>query len=101
MSAYKTLREAIEKKSAVNFTLSGKAQSGSPHVLGKGDNVGKVLMYRGEDAHEKRVPPQGEWSCIAVSDLSDVELAPDVPFHVGHPPEKHRAEIREVDIELG
>lgn len=39
MSAYKTLREAIEKKSAVNFTLSGKAQSGSPHALGKGDNV--------------------------------------------------------------
>ncbi|NHN88792.1 hypothetical protein [Acetobacter conturbans] len=100
MSAYKTLREAIEKKSVVSFTLGDKPQSGSPHALGKGDNVEKVLMYRGEDSHKKGIAPTGEWSVLSVSELSDVQLVPDAPFHIGHPSEKHRSEIREVDIEL-
>lgn len=100
MSAYKTLREAIEKKSVVGFTLCGKPQSGSPHALGKGDGIEKVLMYRGEDSHEKGIPPTSEWSCLAVADLSNVYLIPDEPFHVGHPEAKHREGIREVDIEI-
>ncbi|ARW11635.1 MULTISPECIES: hypothetical protein [Acetobacter] len=100
MSAYSILRTAIEQKKAVAFTLHDKPQVGSPHALGKGDGVEKVLMYRGVDAHEKRVPAQGQWDCIAVSELSDVKLLADEPFHQGHPDAAQRAGIREVDIEL-
>ncbi|ASC07029.1 hypothetical protein WSS15_12140 [Acetobacter pasteurianus] len=100
MSAYSILRTAIEQKKAVAFTLHDKPQVASPHALGKGDGVEKVLMYRGVDAHEKRVPAQGQWDCIAVSELSDVKLLADEPFHQGHPDAAQRAGIREVDIEL-
>jgi hypothetical protein len=67
--------------------------------LGTGDGVEKVPMFRGVDAHEKRIPPQGRWSCLAVSDPEDVDLLSDEPFHNGHPDAKVRAEIREMDIE--
>ncbi|MBB2202233.1 hypothetical protein [Gluconacetobacter tumulisoli] len=100
MSAYNILRNAIKQEKAVAFTFHETRWTGSPHALGKGDNVAKVLMYRGVDAHEKGVPPQGHWSCLAVSDLDDVDLLADEPFHKGHPDAKVRAEIREVDIEL-
>ncbi|MFT8803643.1 MAG: hypothetical protein ABF876_04120 [Acetobacter aceti] len=61
----------------------------------------KVLMYRGKDFYEKGIAPTGEWSCLAVPDLSGLELAPDMPFPVGRPPEKQRSGIREVDREFG
>ncbi|WP_408874399.1 hypothetical protein [Gluconobacter oxydans] len=54
MSAYQTLKEAIEKKSVVTFTFHGEAGFGSPHSLGTGDGEERVLLYRGEDAHEKK-----------------------------------------------
>lgn len=100
MSAYKILRTAIEQEKAVSFTFHGTRWTGSPHALGTGDNVPKVLMYRGVDAHEKHIPPQGHWSCLAVSDIEEVDLLPEEPFHKGHPDAKVRAEIREIDIEL-
>lgn len=97
---YKKLREAIEKKSCVRFTLHETPQIGSPHILGKGDNIPKVVIYRGEDSHKKDIPPTGEWSCIAVDDITNVMLCPDLPFHTGHPDAHQRKGISEVDISL-
>ncbi|WP_371857377.1 hypothetical protein [Gluconobacter roseus] len=100
MSAYQTLKDAIEKKSAVTFTFHGEAGFGSPHSLGTGDGEERVLLYRGDDAHEKEIPPQGKWSCIRVQDLTGVHLLPTIPFHSGHPDESHLKGLHKIDVSV-
>ena len=85
MSVHDSLREAIQKKVVVGFTFNEKNYVGSPHALGKTDGVAHVLIYRGEDAHQKGVAPSGQWSCLPLTDISDLKLLPSEPFHVGHP----------------
>lgn len=100
MSVYKILREAIEQEKPVAYTMNEKRYIGSPHALGKGDNVAKVLMYVGTDGHEKEIPAQGQWHAIAVSEIAEVMLLEHEPFHKGHPDAHERSQLREIDIEL-
>lgn len=101
MSVENTLRDAIQKKSVVGFTFDGKNYTGSPHALGERNGTPHVLIYRGEDAHEKRVPPTGEWSVLPLSDMTDIRLLSGESFHVGHPDAKVKAELHKVSISVG
>ena len=100
MSVEKTLRDAIEKKTVVGFTFSARNYIGSPHALGERDGTAQVLIYRGEDAHEKRVPPTGEWSILPLSGISDIRLLPGEAFHVGHPDASVQKELHKVTLRV-
>ncbi|PYD75414.1 hypothetical protein [Novacetimonas pomaceti] len=100
MSVRDILRDAIQKKVVVGFTFDGKNYIGSPHALGEGDGGGLVLISRGEDAHEKGVPPTGQWSCLRLADITDVKLLPEEPFHVGHPDAHALKALHKIDIRV-
>ncbi|MCE2563506.1 hypothetical protein [Komagataeibacter sp. FNDCF1] len=100
MSVANTLREAIEKKMVVGFTFNGKNYVGSPHALGESDGVPQVLIYRGEDSHEKRVPPTGEWSTLPLSAMTGMKLLPGEAFHTGHPDAHAAKGLHKVDVRV-
>lgn len=99
MTVKKQLSDAIKQKKAVSFSFQGKPAFGSPHALGKGDGEERVLIYRGEDSHEKEVKPTGKWACLRLADLSDVMLT-DEPFHEGHPGEHDKACLHDVELSV-
>ncbi|GBQ14827.1 hypothetical protein CFR78_04890 [Komagataeibacter rhaeticus] len=100
MSVAATLREAITKKIVVGFTFNGKNYIGSPHALGESDGVAQVLIYRGEDAHAKGIPPMGEWSTLPLSDMTDMKLLPEEAFHTGHPDAHAAKGLHRVDVRV-
>ena len=100
MSVANTLREAIEKKIVVGFIFNEKTYIGSPHALGESDGTSHVLIYRGEDAHAKGVPPTGEWSTLPLSDMTDMKLLPQEPFHTGHPDAHAAKGLHKVDLRV-
>lgn len=100
MSVENMLRDAISKKTAVGFTFDAKNYIGSPHALGERDGKPQVLIYRGADAHEKRVPPMGEWSVLPLDTITDLKLLPAEAFHVGHPDAKVEKELHKVTLRV-
>ncbi|GBR33814.1 hypothetical protein [Komagataeibacter oboediens] len=100
MSVESTLRDAIQKKVVVGFTFDGKNYIGSPHALGERDGTTQVMIYRGEDAHEKRVPPMGEWSVLPLANISDIRLLPGEAFHVGHPDAKAEKDLHKITLRV-
>ncbi|RFD19173.1 hypothetical protein DY926_12645 [Komagataeibacter melaceti] len=100
MSVENTLRDAIQKKTVIAFTFDGKNYTGSPHALGERDGTAQVMIYRGEDAHEKRVPPTGEWSVLPLSGISNIRLMPGEAFHVGHPDAQVEKDLHKVTLRV-
>jgi hypothetical protein len=100
MSNKEILREAIEKKQAISFQLHGEPEIGSPHALGVGDGVERLLIYRGEDSHEKRVPPTGKWTCVRLTDIGNIQILPDEPFHTGHPGDHVGKCLHDIEISV-
>lgn len=97
MTVKTLLSDAIKQKKSVSFSFHGKPAFGSPHALGKGDGEERVLIYRGEDAHEKGVKPTGQWACLRLADLSEIILT-DEPFHEGHPGEHEATCLHDIEL---
>ncbi|NHN85704.1 hypothetical protein GOB93_13780 [Acetobacter musti] len=99
MTTRDRLCAAIKSRSNVSFTYHGRALTGSPHAVGKGDGEERVLIYVGSDDHKKVEPPGGQWKCLPIADLSDV-ATDSSPFHAGHPGKHEKTGLHEIDVSL-
>lgn len=77
MDAYTVLTEAIRTKQQVVASYHGERRIFSPHALGTKRSVEHVLVYQFAGGSDSGLPPDGEWRCLEVAELSDIEPRPD------------------------
>jgi hypothetical protein len=76
MDAYQTLAEAIATKQQVVARYHGQERIFSPHALGTKRGATHVLVYQYAGGSQTSIPSEGEWRCLDVTKLRDIQLRP-------------------------
>ena len=76
MDAYQLLAEAITGKQQVVARYHDEERVFSPHALGTKGGAYRVLVYQFAGGSHAGLPPGGEWRCLNVEELGDLELEP-------------------------
>ena len=78
------LREAIQDLKQVIGSYNDYDREFCPHILGRKDGEWNVLTWQfgGETSQPEGLPPEGEWRCFNVADLSNLALR-DGEWHRG------------------
>ena len=76
MDAYQMLAEAIAAKLQVVARYHGEARVFSPHALGTKRGAAHVLVYQFAGGSRSGLPPEGEWRCLNLDELTDVRMEP-------------------------
>lgn len=74
MDAYQMLAEAIAAKQQVAARYHGEARVFSPHALGMKRGVAHVLVYQFAGGSQSGLPPEGEWRCFSLEELSHIQV---------------------------
>src|SRR4051812_35065663 len=73
---YHHIKHAIEHKQQVTARYNGAWRAFCPHVLGRKDGNYHVLAYQFTGESSAGRPVHGEWRCLDVAKLSDLETRP-------------------------
>jgi len=74
MDAYELLKLAIRDRQPVAARYEGGFREFCPHALGTKRGTRHVLAYQYGGASASGLPPAGEWRCLDVDQLTEVEL---------------------------
>jgi hypothetical protein len=73
---------AIRKKFVVTAMYQGYRRIMCPHVIGYKKGTLNALLFQFAGGSRSGLPPQGQWRCVHVDELSDISAAPD-EWHTG------------------
>jgi hypothetical protein len=81
---YRLFERAIIERKQIVCTYNGERREVCPIMLGHSQGEERALTYQfaGESASRK-LPPEGDWRCLTLSNVSDVELR-EGPWYSGH-----------------
>jgi hypothetical protein len=74
MDDYATLAEAIRTRQQVVGRYGGEERVFSPHALGTKRGRNHVLVYQYAGGSQSGLPPGGEWRCLDLAELSQLQL---------------------------
>ena len=98
-AAYQLFREAILRRKQVICFYRGKRREVCPHILGHTKGEEKALTYQHAGESNSELPPGGEWRCLVLSEVQDIELR-DGPWHAGGSHRKTQSCVEVVDIDV-
>ena len=96
---YELFREAMAGKKQVVCVYRGRRREVCPVILGHTDGEEKALSYQFAGESNSRLPSEGEWRCLTLSMVSEVELRDGPPLTGG----SHSASqscVRDVDFDV-
>ena len=96
---YNALREAILARQQVACTYHGYNREICPHVLGLKNGREKVLTYQFGGGSSSHLPPDGEWRCMFVDEISDVSTQKG-PWHTGTGHSRPQTCVDDIDVEI-
>jgi hypothetical protein len=99
MSVYDKIRNAIAHKTAIRVVFKGNARDVCPHVIGHKNGSEKVLAYQFAGYSSSGLPPEGEWRCMFVKDISDASDI-DGTWRTGTEHSQAQTCVDEVDLEV-
>ncbi len=76
MEIHQLLAEAIRTRRHVIARYHDEERVFSPHALGTKRGVAHILVYQFAGGSRSGLPPGGDWRCLKVEDLRDVQLQP-------------------------
>lgn len=79
-SVFATLCEAVLARKQVALRYGGKLRLVCPHIVGHTAGAERALVFQLDGDAQSQLPPGGEWRCLVLSDVTDVELR-DGPWH--------------------
>jgi predicted nucleic acid-binding protein len=91
--AFWLLGEAILKRKPVTLIYGGAKREVCPHIIGHTSGDERALVFQFGGSTRTKLPPEGEWRCLRVSDVRDVKVR-DGPWRSGN---YHRTTQRCVD----
>lgn len=98
-ATYRVFREAILGEKQVTCIYKGRRRELCPHVLGYKDKQEKVLAFQFGGETNSRLPPGGEWRCLAITEVRDARLR-DGPWHEDGRHARQQSCIDIVDLDV-
>lgn len=102
IATYQTLREAIVKKKHVRCRYHGFSREICPHVIGLGKGgEEKVLTFQyGGGSSRGALPPGGQWRCMEVAEISNVEVFDGDGWRTGRSHLRPQTCVKDIDVEV-
>jgi hypothetical protein len=96
---YDLFARAIVERKQILCTYSGYHRELCPIILGHSQGQEKALTYQFAGASESRLQPGGDWKCLFLAKVSDVQLR-DGPWRAGDSHTQRQRCVEEVDIDV-
>lgn len=93
-TTYRLFEQAMVERQQILCMYDGYHRELCPIILGHSQGEEKALTYQFGGDSKSGLPPQGQWKCLWLSAVSDVQLR-DGPWHAGS---RHSAKQRCVEI---
>ena len=97
--SYRLVREAILSRRQVVATYDGCRREMCPHVIGEKEGHDAALFFQFSGESNSGLPPNGQWRCIWIDNLSDVEVR-DGDWHTGSGHSKGQTCVDLIDVEV-
>lgn len=96
---YELFAEAIKNQKQIICTYNGRHRELCPIILGHKDRQEKALTYQFGGESEKGLPKGGQWRCLFLSRVRDVQLR-DGPWHTGERHTQPQDCVQIVDLDV-
>lgn len=97
--AYSLLRQAMLAGRPVLLNYKGHRRAVCAHVLGHKNGIPQVLTFQYGGGSSSGLPPGGEWRCMMVGNITDVEII-DGPWHTDDNHSRAQTCVDQVDMEI-
>ena len=98
-TVYTELRNAIQNKQQVSCIYHGLPREICPHVIGTKNGQSKVLAYQFGGRSSRGLPPDGEWRCMFVDEITNVSVA-NGEWYTAENHSKPQTCVDEIDLEV-
>jgi hypothetical protein len=98
-STYAVFAQAMAERKQIVCRYDGYARELCPVVLGHTDREEVALVYQFAGASKSRLPPGGQWKCLRLSKVTDVELR-DGPWRAGSSHRQAQTCVESVDLDV-
>jgi hypothetical protein len=98
-SIYDLFRQAMADHKQIVCVYGGFRREICPIILGHSAGEEKALTYQFGGRSKSGLPPGGEWRCLWLSKVSDVELR-DGPWHAGSSHTQPQGCVEIVDFDV-
>ena len=96
---YELFRNAMAERKQIVCVYDGCRRELCPIILGHSQSEEKALTYQFGGQSRSGLPPGGEWRCLWLSRLSNVELR-DGPWHTGSSHKEPQGCVEIVDLDV-
>jgi hypothetical protein len=96
---YNVFAEAIKTRKQIVCTYNGYYRELCPIILGHRQGEEKALTYQFGGKSEKGLPPGGQWRCLFLSRVRDVQLR-DGPWYSGESHTQPQGCVEIVDLDM-
>lgn len=97
--AYELFEEAMRCRKQILCVYDGYPRELCPIILGRTDGQEVALTYQFAGGGSKRLPPAGQWKCLYLSKVRDVQLR-DGPWHAGDRHMQRQSCVELVDLDV-
>lgn len=98
-SNYRLFERAMRMRKQIFCTYDGYPRELCPIILGYSREHEKALTYQFGGGSKSGLPPGGQWRCLWLSKVSDVQLR-DGPWHVGSSHTQPQGCVETVDLDV-
>ena len=92
------VRAMVERKQIL-CTYGGYPRQICPIILGHSQGQEKALTYQFGGQSASGLPPRGNWKCLFLARVGDVQLR-DGPWHTGDRHTQHQRCVQVVDVDV-
>ena len=96
---YELLRQAMAERKQIVCVYRGYRRELCPIILGHSNGKEKALTYQFRGESETGIPPGGDWRCLWLSDVSNVQLR-DGRWHTGSSHKQPQGCVEIVDFDV-
>ncbi len=73
-STFARIKQALLERKLVSATYKGYRREMCPHVIGWKAGREHALFFQVAGDSSKKLPPEGAWRCLDISELAEVEV---------------------------
>jgi hypothetical protein len=96
---YELFREAMARRRQVLCTYGGHRRELCPIILGHSNGEEKALTFQFAGSSSSELPPAGEWRCLRLARVEDVELR-EGRWHAGSSHRQPQGCVEVVDFDV-
>jgi predicted DNA-binding transcriptional regulator YafY len=96
---YDLIEQAMTSRKQVLCTYDGYPRELCPVILGHTNGEEVVLAYQFAGQSNSGLPPEGQWKCLRLSKVSNVQLR-DGPWHAGFSHIRRQPCVQVVDLDV-